>query len=154
VNLATPYSSVIDLALVTIRDYNIDKLYALSPTDFETYMEGFLIKAIPSFDNCAKDLSDRNDTLKQFNESLNDTEIRILAEYLTVEWLTSEINDIKQLRAMLQNGKEAHRFSEANLLKEKVNLKSTTLENINNLKTSYDFKGTDWGAWANGDYGI
>lgn len=152
--MATPYASVIDLALVTIRDYKIDKLYALSPADFETYMEGFLVKAIPSFDNCLKDLDDRNDTLKQFNETLNNTEVKILSEYLIVEWLTSEITDVKQITAMLQNGKEANRFSEANLLNAKTALKDKHLEIINNLKTIYDFKGVDWGAWANGDYGI
>ena len=152
--MATPYASVIDLALVTIRDFKIDKLYAQSPTDFDTYMQGFMIKAIPNFDSCSKDLDDRSDITQQFNTTLSNIEIKILAEYLIIEWLTSEITDVKQMTAMLQNGKEARRLSEANLLDKKIFLRSATLEGIDKLKISYELKNTDWEGWANGDYGI
>jgi hypothetical protein len=152
--LATPYNDVIDIALVTIRDFKIDKLFALSPTDFDTYMQGFLVSAIPNFDCCTKDLDDRSDVLRQFNETLTNTEIKILAEYLIIEWLSSEIRDIKQITGMLQNKKEANRYSEANLLDKKILLKSTTIEGIDKLKTAYDIKSTDWKGWSNGDYGI
>jgi hypothetical protein len=152
--LATPYNSVIDLALVTIRDFKIDKLYALSPTDFDTYMEGFLIKAIPNFTSCTKDLYDTSEILREFNETLTNLEIKILAEYLIIEWLESEITDVKQITGMLQNKKEANRYSEANLLDKKILLKSTHKEDIDRLMVNYDFKSTDWEGWASGNYGI
>lgn len=152
--MATPYASVIDMAMVTIRDYKIDKLYALSPTNFAIYMTGFLKKGIPNFDNCVKDLYDVDDTLKQFNQTLDGREISILAEYLIIEWLTAEINDVRQITGMMQNKKEGNRYSEANLLDKKILLKSTSLEKADTLKRAYDFKSTDWEGWSNGNYGL
>lgn len=152
--MATPYSTVCDLALVQMRDYKIDDLYGLSPTKFETYMNGFLMKAIPRFENCKKDLSDRDEAKKEFNETLDDDEIDILSEYVVVAWLTSEINDTRQLTGMMQNGKEANRYSEANLLKEKTALRNTTLETIDTRKTQYELKHVDWKGWSNGDFGV
>ena len=152
--MATLYSTIIDIALVTIRDYKIDKLFNLSPTDFETYMTGFLIKAIPKFTNCVQDLTDRNDTTRQFNVTLTDVEIGILSDFLLLEWLDSEIYDIRQITGMLQNGKEAHRYSEANLLDKKILLRTTTRESLDVRQTAYSISNTDWTGWAGGDYGI
>jgi len=152
--MATPYSDIYDIALVEIRDYKLDKLYTLSPTNFAIYLNGFLLKAIPKFDNCIKDLSDRNETTKQFNKTLDDDEKDLLAEYLVVAWLTSEINDVRQLTGMMQNGKEARRYSEANLLDKKIALRDKTIETLDTRKTQYGLKHNDWEGWSNGDFGI
>ena len=151
--MATTYASIYDLALIQIQDYKLDNLYASSPANFAIHMNGLLMKAIPMFEYCVRDLSDRDETLKQFNETLDDDETDILSEYLVMAWLTSEINDVRQITGMMQNGKEAHRFSEANLLKEKVNLRATTLETLDTRKTKYGIKHNNWG-WADGDFGI
>ena len=152
--MATPYSDVIDLALVTIRDYKLDALYNQSPTDFAIYMEGFMMKAIPYFTNCLKDLSDRNETSKQFNETLGDDEIGILSDYTLCEWLKSEIFDTRQITGMMQNKKEGNRYSEANLLDKKIILKQTLLEDLDHRQTSYGLKNTPWSEWAVGNYGV
>ena len=152
--MATTYQTIYDMALMQIKDYKLDALYASSPTNFAIYMNGFLFKAIPRFEYCVKDLSDRNETTKQFNQTLDTDEIDILSEYLVVAWMTSEINDVRQITGMMQNGKEAKRYSEANLLKEKMGLRNMTLETLDNRKSRYGLKHNDWGAWSNGEFGI
>jgi len=152
--MATPYNDVIDLALVTIRDYKLDQLYDKSPTDFEIYMQGFMKKGIPYFTNCLKNLFLRNEIAKEFDETLDYDEIGILSDYTILEWLKTEIYDVRQITGMMQNGKEAHRFSEANLLDKKILLKATTIEDLNQKKTDYGIKHINWTSWAGGDYGI
>jgi hypothetical protein len=153
-DVATTYKTIYDLALTQIKDYKLDDLYTLSPTNFAIYLNGFLMKAIPRFDNCIKDLSDRNETTKQFNETLDDDEIDILSEYMVVAWMTSEINDVRQITAMMLDKQQSHRYSEANLLDKKTALRNMTLETLDTRKTAYGLKHNDWEAWSNGDFGI
>ena len=48
----TTFDDIIDLALVKVNDYRLTKLYKQSEADFQTYVDGFLISAIPSFVAC------------------------------------------------------------------------------------------------------
>lgn len=152
--MATTYASIYDLALTQIEDYRLDALYVSSPTNFATMFNGWLMKAIPRFDNCVKDLTDRNETTKQFNITLDYNEIDILSEYIVVAWLTKQINDTRQLTGMMQNGKEGRRYSEANLAKEKANIRDKREEALDNRKTRYGLTHNDWEGWSNGDFGI
>ena len=49
--MATPFDAVIDIALVTVDDYKLGKLMNQSQEGFKTYVDGFLLSAIP---NCMK----------------------------------------------------------------------------------------------------
>jgi hypothetical protein len=49
----------------------------------------YIRPAIVKFENCKQDLSDRNDALEEFNFSLDDNTFELLANYMTIEWLTS-----------------------------------------------------------------
>jgi hypothetical protein len=152
--MATSYKSIIDLALVVIRDYKLDKLFEASPTDFDIYMSGYLVKGLNRFRYCAKNLALRDDDDMEFEETLDDNEKSILADCVILEWLESEILDTMQITGMMMNKKEAQRYSEANLLREKLNLKVITNENLDRKIVAYVFDHTDFNRWVGGDYGL
>lgn len=145
----TPYDDILDLALMSISDYRLDKLAVEKPNDFKTVLTGFLIRGIANFDNCRKDLSNRDDNEKVFNFALNDIEKSILADWTVIMWLDKEINDVRQITAMLQNNKEAHRYSEASNLNAKLNRRIQLKEDVAYKQTKYSYSGKDWGNWEN-----
>ena len=148
----TSYDEVIDLALVSIEDYRLNKISNDSPADFSLIMQGFMIRGLVNFDNCNQDLSDRDETKKEFNLVLRDIEKSIIADYKVMAWLEKEMNDTRQIVGMLQNKNEAHRFSEANNLKVKIERYNQLYENVCQKKTSYSLKYAPWRDWANGSY--
>lgn len=202
----TPYDEVIDLALVSIEDYRLNKLAnymnedsfniiqssntyinyvtlcsqnevtPLKEKDYDkiinaeyinyqeyvdeslmtlkTIMEGFMIRGLPSFTNCKKDLSDRDENKRVFNQGLTDLEKSIIADWTVLIWLDKEINDVRQITGMMQNKTEANRYSEANLLDKKMTHKVQLQEDVNKKQTDYDFLNIPWSEWARGNYGI
>lgn len=112
-------------------------------SNYDQYMTGFLLRAIPSFNNCNQDLTDRNDTTFTFNITLTDAEKDILACLIAVQVLKKEVNDIRQIRGMIKN-KDGERYSEANLLKEKMALQDRLIELADKKMSAYDIANEDW----------
>lgn len=142
--MATAYSYIFDLAQMDYSNYELDSLYTASPTNFATYMTGLLVRAIPSFTNCLQDLTLRNDTTKTFTIDLTEKEKDILASLISLQVLKKEILDLRQIRAMVNNGSGANRPSEANLLKEKSQLKIQMMEEIDKKMTDYGLLNESW----------
>lgn len=150
----TSYDDILDLALVSIEDYKLNKLFKESPADFKTVLEGFMIRGLSNFDNCIKNLADRNDELRCFNVDLDDTEKSIIADWTNIMWLDKEINDTRQITSMLQNRNEAHRYSEANNLKAKADHRIQMVEDVKHKQSLYSLKHNDWSGWADGRYNL
>ena len=91
--MATPYSDIYDLALISIQDYVLDKFAYEDEDNFYLYLQGFLVRSIPKFNNCLKNLQDRNDEQATFNMDLDDDEKDILADWLVIMYLDKEIFD-------------------------------------------------------------
>lgn len=140
--MATLYSEVFDLFMSSIASYELDNLFSSSVTNFETRLTGWLINAIPNFDGCLKDLEDRNDNTKQFTATLNTDEKVILSNLMIVEFLKKEVNDIRQMRQKLGDP-TFKAYSEANNLKERVNLLSTMNDLVQAQITRYQYKNID-----------
>jgi hypothetical protein len=98
----TLYEDIYDLFLITIKDYQLDKL-AATPTNLNNYVEGFLIRGLTHFTNCKQNLEDRNDNTQQFNITLTTKEKVILADLSVIEWLTSKILDVTQFQLHLND---------------------------------------------------
>lgn len=146
----TPFDSIYDLFLVEIQDYNLDNLYAATPTDFYNYLQGYLVKAIPDFSNCIQDLQNNYDTVNAvFNLTLTLTEQVILANLMTIKWLNKQINDIKQMNLHL-NDTDFKFYSEAQNLREKVNHRNNLREIVNQDMVTYGLKNVNWTNWQNG----
>ena len=145
----TPYDDIIDLALVSIEDYHLNKLAIDSLNDFNIVLEGFMIRGLANFENCNKDLSQRSDKDRLFKVKLNEIEKSIIADYTVISWLDKEINDVRQITGMMQNQKEAHSYSEANNLNAKVHRRDQLMEQVATKKTTYSLNKVDWlNKWA------
>lgn len=140
----TSYDDILDLALVSIEDYHLNRLAVDSPKDFNIVLEGFMVRGLANFENCRKDLSGRNDEERVFNCELSEIEKSIIADYTVIAWLDKEINDVRQITGMMQNNKEAHRYSEANNLNAKINRRNQLIEEIATKKTTYSFSQSKW----------
>lgn len=151
--MSTLYSDIYDLAMIEIRDYKLDKIYALSPTNFAIYMRGFLAKAIPKFMNCVTDLSDRDDITMQFNNDLSDKEQDILSEWFVISWLSKEISDVTQFNMHLNDTDFKH-YSEAQNLKEKTTHRDKLREMVKQDEVDYGLQNINWTDWASGNYGL
>ena len=73
----TNFDDIIDLALIRVNDYRLSKLYKQSEADFQTYVDGFLISAIPYFVECRQSL-EYNLEERKFNVDLTELEKSIL----------------------------------------------------------------------------
>lgn len=145
----TSYDDIIDLALVSIEDYHLNRLAVDSPDDFNIVLEGFMIRGLANFENCKKDLSLRDDSNRAFLCKLSEIEKSIIADYTVIAWLDKEINDVRQITGMMQNNKEAHRYSEANNLNAKVNRRDQLIEQVATKKTTYSLNQSNWlNKWA------
>lgn len=149
--MGTPFTDIYDLFLHEINDYELDSLYASSaPThaNFYAYLEGYLIKAIPQFDNCTQPLTYTNST---FDSNLTLTEKTILATLMTIEWLNRKIQDVNQFSLHLSDTDFKFK-SEAENLKQKVNQREVLREIVSQDMLRYGLKNNNWSAWAVGNY--
>ena len=147
--MATLFTEIYDLAMVEIRDYQLDQLYVSSVPDFNSFMAGFLNRAIPKFDYCLKDLTDRD--LTQFNPTLNDKEKDILATLLSISWFTSKVQDVTQFQLHLNDTDFKH-YAEGQNLKEKSVHLDKLREKVKQDMTDYGLTNTDWTVYGNGDF--
>jgi len=145
--MATVYSDIFDLFLQSVQDYNIDNLIVSSTPLAETFMTGFLVKAIPNFQGCLKDLDDRNDSTKTFNITLDSNEKVILSNLMVVEWWQRQIHDIRQISLHI-NVAEAKHYAESQNLKEKVVAMLAVQDLVERQITKYQYGNLDLGQWT------
>ena len=120
-----------------VDDYNLVALYQSSPTDFETYLEGFLIPSIAQFEKYNFSvLSDRNDTTKQFNQDLTIVEKNILALLMSQEWYRKELDTVDEWARLLD--KDFKSTSPAMTQREKRERFATSREEVSQMIVQYD----------------
>ena len=115
--MRTYFDEIIDLALVEVRDYKIDKLYNSNIDKFKIYCDGFLIRAIGEFNECMQSL-DYDELERAFFNDLTREEISILADYWVIEWLKSETQTVEYFNLHLNDRSFKH-YSEATNFREK-----------------------------------
>lgn len=137
--MPTPFDSVEDLALIAIRDYKIDKLYNHSIEQFQQYLDGFLLTAIPNFRNCRQSL-DYDIEQRQFNADLSSMEQSILADLWVIEWFSKETNDATQIQNKLQVASAFTSHSASQNLKEKSTYLDKLREGVDLKITQYQLQ--------------
>jgi hypothetical protein len=138
--MATPFSTIIDRALITIRDYKLDVLYEDDSDAFENILLGYVTKAIPYFSQCLKPLTYNDDTL-EFDADLDMYEINILADYVVIVWYEAELQDVLEFKEALQD-KEFKRYSTGQNLTPRQNY-------LTELKTRVHQEGQNYQALQN-----
>lgn len=139
-NILTSFDDVIDLALVEINDYRLNKLYEKGEEeDFNTYVDGILITAIPLFKNCKKvlsyDIEERTFTL-----DLSSLEITILAKLWVLQWYRKDNQTYALYRQHLQNSGSFKNHSESQNLKENSIYADKLAEDIDRLMVAYQLE--------------
>lgn len=82
----TTYRQLADAVFNKIKDLDFA---ALSEDTAYEIVIGYIQSAIVNFENCKQDLSDRDETLAEFNFRLSDETFVILVNYMVIEWLDS-----------------------------------------------------------------
>lgn len=134
--MATSFDKIEDLALVTVNDYKLGKIYNQNQTAFQTYVDGFLISAIPNFTGCRQSL-EYDATTREFTADLTNLEISILADFWVLAWWEREKNNAAQLQNRLQTSNSFRSHSEAENLKEKRQNVESLRERVSQKQTDY-----------------
>lgn len=122
--MPTSFNEVIDLGLIPVDDYKLNKLYINDPEEFYKFCDGLLIRAIPNFVNCNQSLEyvvdySKNPPVREFVNTLTMYEIDILADYWVLEWFKRETQVATRINAALQNSGSFRTHSESANLKAK-----------------------------------
>ncbi len=132
--MSTPYSVIDNSFLNKITD---DLILTMTGEEIQCMIDAYRVSASTKFKQCNK-LSNRDDDLKQYNQTLTDEEIEILANLMVLEWLKPRINSIEVLKPSMST-KDYKAFSNAKHLDSLIKLKKETLAEIDSLIVSYTY---------------
>lgn len=135
----TTYDEIFGLFLSKVEDFEIQNKLQMEIDFAKEMLFDFLRSAIPKFTYSTKDLSNRDDTLLQFNIALTDMEKEILSTLMVVEYLSPKIIRDEYLESYL-GSKDYKTFSPANLLKELKDLRKTFKDEANSLMVEYYYR--------------
>lgn len=150
--MATSFDDVIDLALLTIQDYKLDKLANTNSTAFQTFCDGILIRSLPTFYQCVNDLT-YNTTSRTFNGTLSNMEISILADIFVYTWFERIVNNVTQMENKMSPTDFKH-YSEAENLKQKSEYKDKMREMYSQKINEYLHEVADWSSMGAGNFGV
>ena len=109
----TPYSNVFDRFERQITDYDLNLLIPTSKTEV---LIGLLNEAVVEYVVCPISL-DKDDTTKQFDNTLTSTVEQVLANYMVMAWIKPYLNN-QDLFEIHFSTQEYNEFSPANRMKE------------------------------------
>lgn len=132
--MSTLYEVIDNSFLNKITD---DYLLTLFTDDLYNLIDSYRKSASIKFKQCKK-LQDRDDELEQFNQTLTDEEIEILANLMVLEWLKPRINSIEALRQTMAS-RDYTMYSQAQHLDVLIRLKKSTNAEIDTLIVSYTY---------------
>lgn len=91
--MATSFDSIIDVALVTMNDYKLDRLYEDDKESFKEILSGYIVSGTPMFQNCLKPLT-YDLVMREFDADLDMYEINILASLTIISWYEGELQNV------------------------------------------------------------
>ena len=151
----TNFNEIYKLFLISLQDYELKRLFNDSPEAADDLLMYFLLRAIPLFINCQKDIEQyhQNESGEnEFNDTLTLTEKTILSDLMVQCWLDFIISDTTQLGGLQDT--DFKRESASNNLKEKANYADRWREKVNQKIINYGLKNTPFAEWAVGNYGL
>jgi len=137
--MSTPYSDIFYKYGVLVDDSEL--LSRLTDEEYTELLELFLSKAKSVyFKSCKKDLSDVDDTKKQFNETIDEQEQWIICEAMKYIWVEKQLYKEEKLRDKM-TPKDYDNSSPANLIDKLTKLKIETKKSLDAMIISYSFDG-------------
>lgn len=137
--MATSFDSVIDMALIIIRDYKLDSLYQNSPEDFNLVLQGYMLKGLPKFEVSAMKSLDYNLETKTFNEDLSNIEIDIISDWTVIMWYTDQLQDVLEFKEPLRDV-DFNRFATGQNLKPRQAYLEELRRKVKQDTTNYQFQ--------------
>ena len=107
--------------------------------DFNTYVDGFLISAIPFFPECKQDLSYNLDE-RTFDADLTLLEKSILANLWVIQWYSRDNQTYALYRQHLQAASSFKNHSESQNLKENSAYLDKLREELDRQKVAYQLQ--------------
>lgn len=139
--MATPFGSVIDKALIVIRDYGLDNLYDNDEDAFYGVLTGYLLKGVPRFTECLQSLEYDIDS-EEFKSDLTQAEIDILADHTVICWYEDNINDVLEFKETLQD-REFKRLATGQNLKPRQDYLTMLYTRVRQNATNYQWSNMD-----------
>lgn len=138
--MATPFSEIYERAIFKFADRNLLKL---TDDEKEAVLEKYLLSSQVRFSNiCRIDLSDRDEGKKQYNNTLDEASIEILALGVAYYWLRARVLRVELMKNNLST-KDFTVFSNANLLKEVRSTRDMLYKEWLGLMNDYSFRNGD-----------
>lgn len=131
----TAYEDIFKYFYSKVKDYDF---VDLDDDDLEDILTSYLRSSIVRFRSCRKDLSDRDDETKEFNITLADEEIEILANLMIVEWLNPQLQTTELIRQSLSM-RDARMYSQAAHIRELMELREKAKQEAQQLMTAYSY---------------
>lgn len=136
----TSYEKIYHRCLNRITD---PTLAMLPDEDLEDMLHGWMISAIAKHRKCTNDLSDRDDEIRQFNVTLTDLEIEILAILMVREWIFSQLHSAT-LTMQVFSGKETKYYSQSQHIAELRELDESLKIEAQKLSRDYTYNNSDY----------
>ena len=138
--MATAYTDVYDAALFNISDVG---LASLASDDAEDVLFAYMVKAIVDFAPiCKVDLSDRDEEKGEFNETLSETEVEILASGIASKWLSHKAMFSQNMRDSMSS-KDYSFHSPANMLTALMDAAEKMRRVFKNAMLDYSYNSGD-----------
>jgi hypothetical protein len=133
--MATPFSDVNLLFLSQVNDRELEKIEEIS---LDENLQLWMMSAIGFFSNCRQDLSDFDLETSQFNIDLTPHEKQILAKFMVVVYMDTQLIKDDLLKSAL-NSKDYRTYSPANQIKALIEIKSKINSEANTLMSRYSY---------------
>jgi hypothetical protein len=98
--MATPYSEIDNMFLSDISD---DTFLNYTEEERQEILDGLRNKAVTRFKACKKDLYNRDETNKQFNDTLSDEEKLIIATIMRKYWFNDKLYSLELIKQRMSS---------------------------------------------------
>lgn len=132
--MGTPFTVLYDSVLSKIRDYDF---FNMKQDEIYEVLSDYLRPAIAAFRSCKQDISKR--TEEGFECTLTDTEVEILANYMTIAYLDSNYIRVPLALKQTLSSKDFNAFSPANHLGKMVEMREKYRKDNETLLVRYSY---------------
>ena len=132
--MGTPFTDLYDSVLSKIRDYDF---FNMEQEQVYEILSDYLRPAIAAFRGCKQDISQRTET--GFDCTLTDTEVEILANYMTIAYLDSNYIRVPLALKQTLSSKDFNAFSPANHLDKMVEMREKYRKDNETLLVRYSY---------------
>lgn len=151
----TNFTDVYDMFMITVQDYQLDKLYRYSPESLNKFLQSFLkyaINDVSGFCDISNLMDDADFNNGAFTVDIGQHNVMLLAQYMKRPWMKRQIDYVTQIQGALTDT-DFKRFSEANNLKAKMDYYSSITEELTWIRSDYVMQyGVNFKQWKTGIY--